>query len=106
MEVSDTEKDIQAERSIVVCLEMPRIKLERRRVVVNGPRKVSELALGKSAVVVEVRHGVVLARLGPLYGLREVVERRRRVAEPLAADAPVVPGQRMPRQHADRRRVL
>ena len=35
IEVSDTEKDIQAERPIVVCLEMTRIKLERRRVVVD-----------------------------------------------------------------------
>ena len=102
MEVSDTGKDIQAERSIVVCLEMPRIKLERRRVVVNGPRKVSELALGKSAVVVEIRYGVVFARLGPLYCLSKVIERRRGVAEPLAADTSVVPGQRMRRQHFDR----
>ena len=101
MEVSDTEKDIQAERSIVVCLEMPRIKLERRRVVVNGPRKVSELALGKSAVVVEIRYGVVFARLGPLYCLSKVIEGRRGVTLPLPADTSIVPGQRMRRLQPD-----
>ena len=30
--------------------------------------------------MVEVRHGVVRARLGPLYGLGEVVEARRRLS--------------------------
>ena len=106
MEASDTVKDIQAERPIVHRLEMTRVPLKCRRVVVNGAREIRKLALAKASVVVEVGHGVVLARLGPLYGLREVVEGRRGVAEPLAADTPVVPGQRMRRQHADRRGIF
>ena len=101
MEASDTVKDIQAERPIVHRLEMTRVPLKCRRVVVNGAREIRKLALGKSAVVVEIRYGVVFARLGPLYCLSKVIEGRRGVTLPLPADTSIVPGQRMRRLQPD-----